>query len=108
MFLPRFAAGERDATRLPNAVEECETIDLTTSCSTWQLMGNAFDARWRDGSIGHLKMEQSLGQVVFEREDDSGTSAGMTVTYYGALHSDRVTDGTFVQWRAGKTKGERA
>jgi hypothetical protein len=99
MFLPNVAAGQSDAIqRVPNAVEECETIDLTINCATWQLKGNAFDARWRDGSVGRIKMEQISGKIVFEREDTSG----LTVTYYGALHSDRITDGTFVQWRAGK------
>jgi hypothetical protein len=103
MFLPKIAAGQSDAMqRVPNAIEECETIDLTINCATWQLKGNAFDAHWRDGSIGHIKMDQISGKIVFEREDTSGTSPGLTVTYYGALHSDRITDGTFVQWRAGK------
>jgi hypothetical protein len=103
MFLPKIAPGQRDGLwRVPNAIEECETIDLTTNCATWQLKGNAFDARWRDGSIGHIKLEQISGKIVFEREDNSGTLSGLTVTYYGALHSDRITDGTFVQWREGR------
>jgi hypothetical protein len=103
MFLPKVAASQSDTMRLPNAIEECETIDLTTNCATWKLKGYAFDAHWRDGSIGHIRMEQISGKIVFEREDNSGTSSGLTVTYYGTLHSDRITNGTFVQWRAGKS-----
>jgi hypothetical protein len=103
VFLPKFAAGQSDAMRhAPNEIEECETINLTVECATWQLKGNAFDARWPDGSIGRIKMEQISDKIVFERQDNSGTSSGLTVTYYGALHSDRITDGTFVQWMAGK------
>jgi hypothetical protein len=62
--------------RVPNAIEECETIDLTINCATWQLKGNAFDAHWRDGSIGHIKMEQISGKIVFEREDTSRDFVG--------------------------------
>jgi hypothetical protein len=102
MFLPKVAAEQSDAMSVPNAIEECETIDLMTNCAIWELKGHAFDARWRDGSIGHIKMEQISGKIVFEREDASGTSSGLTVTYYGVLHSDRITDGTLVQWSAGK------
>jgi hypothetical protein len=64
MFLPEIAAGQSDAIqRVPNAIEECETIDLTINCATWLLKGNAFDARWRDGSIGHIKMEEISGKL---------------------------------------------
>ncbi len=101
--LPRVAYGQGDAMRrVPTAIEECEKIGLTTNCATWQLNGKAFDARWRDGSIGRITMQQIPGHVVFEREDHSGASSGLTVTYYGDLLFDQITHGTLVQWMAGK------
>ena len=101
--LPKVASGQSDAMpRVPTAIEECEKIGLTTNCATWQLNGKAFDARWPDGSIGRITMQQIPGHVVFEREDHSGASPGLTVTYYGVLSLDQITHGTLVQWMAGK------
>jgi hypothetical protein len=103
MLLPKIAAGQSDAMqRVPDVIEECETIASKINCATRRLKGDTFDARWQDGSIGHIKMEQNSGKVAFEREDNSGASSGLTVTYYGTLHSDRITNGTFARWRAGR------
>ncbi len=88
--------------RVPTAIEECEKIGVTTNCATWQWEGEAFDARWPDGSIGRMTMQQIPGHVVFEREDHSGALAGLTVTYYGDLPLGQITHGTLVQWMAGK------
>ena len=57
---------------VPAAIEECEKIGLTTSCATRHRKREAFDARWRDGSIGRVTMQKIPRHVVLEREDDSG------------------------------------
>ena len=76
--LPKVTSGQSDAMqRVPTAIEECEKIGLTTNCVTWQWKGEAFDARWPDGSIGRMTMQQIPGHVVFEREDHSGASPGL-------------------------------
>jgi hypothetical protein len=71
--LPKVASGKSDAVqRVPTAIEECAKIGLTTNCATWQWKVEAFDARWPDGSIGRITMQQIPDHVVFEREDHSG------------------------------------
>ena len=101
--LPKATSRQSDAMqRVPTAIDECEKIGLTTNCATWQWKGEAFDASWPDGSIGRMTMQQIPGHVVFEREDHSGASSGLTVTYYGDLLLDQIAHGTLVQWLAGK------
>jgi hypothetical protein len=82
---------------LPATINECET-NTAKVCGVWTLNGNVYHARWSQGSEAIISAEHfSRDSVVFQREDQSGTSAGMRARYSGIPQGNAVTDGT-VTW----------
>jgi len=86
---------------LPASILSCET-NTARLCAKWtKTPDGGYGARWEQGSRAVIQVvEFTSTQVVFVRDDPSGTSAGMHAVYRGTPSGGRVTDGT-VTWTYG-------
>jgi hypothetical protein len=70
------------------AMTECEGIN---NCATWTFLGKQGNGQWPSGEIANLTLENLDGDdVVIHRADSTGASAGLTATYRGTRHEDRI------------------
>jgi hypothetical protein len=91
---------------VPRIISECE-VGTTKFCGTWTWNGDAFDARWTNGTVGvlHVKKFDAEG-IDIERADTTGGTAGLTATYRGKRGANSVIDGTVDwNWRGMKFAG---
>jgi hypothetical protein len=90
--------------KIPQAIKECEKWGSTETCSTWTWNGEGFDGRWPDGSVGQMKEPLFIAdRVNISREDQVGTSAGLSATYNGYLNNGTVQNGTVISVLHGKS-----
>jgi hypothetical protein len=76
--------------RTPQVVHmtECEGVN---NCAHWTFLGTQGNGQWPSGEIGNLSVERfDKDSVVIHRADSTGNSAGLTATYSGTRHGDRV------------------
>lgn len=79
-----------------NSMTECEGVN---NCATWTFLGKQGNGRWSSGEIASLSVETVQGdQVVIQRTDSSGPSAGLTATYKGVRHGDRIAGEFTSSW----------
>jgi hypothetical protein len=71
-----------------SAMTECEGIN---NCATWTFLGKQGNGQWPSGETANLTVENLDGDnVVIHRSDSTGASAGLTATYRGTRHEDRI------------------
>ena len=88
---------------LPATIHVCET-NTATLCADWKLSGSTYVADWAQGSHATIRATQFGGSdVVFTRDDPSGTSAGMHAVYTGTAVGHSVSNGVVVWSRNGET-----
>ena len=90
--------------KLPASIHACET-NTATLCSTWQRVGTIYVADWDQGSHAEIRVSKwEDDEVVFTRDDPTGTSAGMHAVYVGSPSGGRkVTNGIVTWMRDGET-----
>lgn len=67
---------------------ECEGVN---NCASWSFLGTQGNGQWPSGEVANLTVEHSdKDSVVIHRADSTGNSAGLTATYTGTRHDDRV------------------
>src|ERR1700677_470688 len=72
----------------PVTMTECEG---TNNCATWTFLGTQGNGQWPSGEVANLTVESGdADTVVIRRADSTGSSAGLTVTYTGTRHGDRI------------------
>jgi hypothetical protein len=72
----------------PVTMTECEG---TNNCATWTFLGTQGNGQWPSGEIANLSVDHfDDNSVVIHRADSTGSSAGLTVTYTGTRHGDRI------------------
>jgi hypothetical protein len=85
---PDGSGSEERRASTPLTMTECEG---TNNCATWSFLGNQGNGQWPSGEIASLTVENLDGdRVVIHRSDSSGVSAGLTATYRGTRHGDRI------------------
>ena len=56
-------------------------------CSLWQFQGEEATASWKNGAVAHLRINRfdasTNGSVAIQRQDHSGSLAGLTAAYSG-------------------------
>lgn len=82
---------------LPPVIHSCET-NTATLCADWMWSNGKYTADWSQGSHANIvATTYSPDQVVFTRDDPSGTSAGMHAVYHAVPASHGVSGG-IVTW----------
>jgi hypothetical protein len=72
----------------PVTMTECEG---TNNCATWTFLGTQGNGQWPSGEIANLSVQRfDDNSVVIHRADSTGSSAGLTATYTGKRHDDRI------------------
>jgi len=85
---------------LPPVIHSCET-NTATLCADWAWSNGKYTADWSQGSHANIvATTYSPDQVVFTRDDPSGTSVGMHAVYRGVPASHVVNNGV-VTWTQG-------
>jgi len=85
---------------IPQSMQECETY-TSEICGTWTLEGGYFRAVWDNGAKVTMNVEQfDNNAVVFARQDDQGSSAGMTARYVGQRTGNHI-EGSVIWSRNG-------
>lgn len=85
---------------LPPVIHSCET-NTATLCADWTWSNGKYTADWSQGSHANIvATTYSPDQVVFTRDDPSGTSVGMHAVYHGVPASHTVNAGV-VTWTQG-------
>ena len=78
--------------RLP--MTECQS-DQINDCVTWSFLssnGWKGSGKWRTGEEAFLEIKGvKNGIITIDRTDVTGSRAGLTATYTGTLHEDRIT-----------------
>jgi hypothetical protein len=88
---------------LPATIRVCET-NTATLCADKLSAGSTYVADWAQGSHATIRASEFGGSdVVFIRDDPSGTSAGMHAVYTGTAVGRTVSDGVVVWSRDGVT-----
>jgi hypothetical protein len=81
-------ASKHNAGDVPITMTECEGVN---NCATWTFLGKQGNGQWPSGEIASLGVETLDGDsIVIHRTDSSGPSAGLTATYRGTRHGDRI------------------
>jgi hypothetical protein len=81
-------AGTAQQTAMPVTMTECEG---TNNCATWTFLGGQGNGQWPSGEVANLSVEKfDNDSVVIRRADSTGSAAGLTATYTGTRHGDRV------------------
>ena len=70
--------------------------DATSVCTTWNFSNNHAEARWSNGGVADLVIEQFGSSVSIRRTDTIGVGAGIRAVYVGVRNGDELT-GT-VSW----------
>jgi hypothetical protein len=72
----------------PVTMTECEG---TNNCATWTFLGKQGNGQWPSGEMANLTVEDfDADTVVIDRADSTGNSAGLTATYRGTRHGNRI------------------
>jgi hypothetical protein len=91
---PPTASSPQAAT--PITMTECEG---TNNCATWTLLGSQGNGKWPSGEEANLTVEKAEADtVVIRRADSTGPSAGLTATYTGTRHGDRIGGEFISSW----------
>lgn len=82
----------------PATINEIEYYNSGIS-GAFNLNEDHYDAHWTNGAEAVLTVVQwdEISGVILERNDQSGTSSGLTARYTGNINGNSITDGT-VTW----------
>jgi hypothetical protein len=82
------AAAPGNASSTPVTMTECEGAN---DCATWTFLGKQGNGQWPSGETATLSVDYfDANSVVIRRADAVGPSAGLTATYRGTRHGDRI------------------
>jgi len=80
----------------PVYIVECEGVN---NCTDWTFLGPQGIAQWKSGEITNFFVEKVEGEnVIINRADPTGASAGLTAVYRGTIHGDRLSGEYVSNW----------
>jgi hypothetical protein len=80
----------------PVTMTECEGVN---DCATWSFLGKQGTGQWPSGEIASLAVESlQVNQITIERDDATGSAAGLSATYTGTRRGKRLSGQYTSSW----------
>jgi hypothetical protein len=91
---------------IPSSLNECETYTSKIS-GIWTLDGDQINAKWDNGAIATLKVQNwDPNKVILIRHDSEGVSSGLSARYEGQISRNKIEDGSVTwTWKGSTWRG---